>query len=275
MAEKRYFWLKLKSDFFAQKEIKKLRRIAGGDTYTIIYLKMQLKSLENNGKLYYEGFEDTFASELALDLDEDQENVQVTLIYLEKHNLVEKTVVDNIDEYLIPAVGSNLGTETATAVRVRKHREKHKMLQSNNDVTPLKHFDNGEIEIEKEQELELEQEIEKDIIIATPDPKYIEAEEIANYLLNKILVFNPSFKGNSAKWHLEIEKAIRLDGRTKEQLINCINWIHTSSKGSFWIPNILSGAKLRKQFDTMNIQAINDKQFNDEAFIKELCKDQV
>lgn len=44
---KRYYWLKLPDDFFRQKPIKKLRRIAGGDTYTIIYLKMLLVSLKN------------------------------------------------------------------------------------------------------------------------------------------------------------------------------------------------------------------------------------
>ena len=42
MAEKKYYWLKLKEGFFEQKIIKKLRKIAGGDTYVIIYLKMQL-----------------------------------------------------------------------------------------------------------------------------------------------------------------------------------------------------------------------------------------
>lgn len=39
---KRFWWLKLRDDFFDQAVIKKLRRMAGGDTYTIIYLKMQL-----------------------------------------------------------------------------------------------------------------------------------------------------------------------------------------------------------------------------------------
>ena len=39
---KQYYWLQLKEDFFRQKEIKLLRKIAGGDTYTIIYLKMML-----------------------------------------------------------------------------------------------------------------------------------------------------------------------------------------------------------------------------------------
>lgn len=46
---KRYWWLKLPENFFDAIEIKKLRRIAGGDTYTIIYLKMMLLSLKNNG----------------------------------------------------------------------------------------------------------------------------------------------------------------------------------------------------------------------------------
>ena len=44
MANKRYYWLKLDRGFFDQKEIKLLRKIAGGDTYTIIYLKLLLAS---------------------------------------------------------------------------------------------------------------------------------------------------------------------------------------------------------------------------------------
>ena len=74
MNSKRYYWLKLKDDFFTQKEIKKLRRIAGGDTFTIIYLKLQLLSLKNDGKLVFEGVEDDFVeveglSEASLDLN--------------------------------------------------------------------------------------------------------------------------------------------------------------------------------------------------------------
>lgn len=39
MAEKKYYWLKMTDQFFEDKAIKKLRKIAGGDTYTIIYKK--------------------------------------------------------------------------------------------------------------------------------------------------------------------------------------------------------------------------------------------
>jgi len=53
------------------------------------------------------------------------------------------------------------------------------------------------------------------------------------------------------KWGQDIEKLIRLDKATVRDIGAVIEWIHTNSKGSFWITNIKSGAKLRKQFDTL------------------------
>lgn len=51
MAEKRYFWLKLKDDFFDKKYIKALLKLPQGDSLTVIYLKMQLKSLKTEEEL--------------------------------------------------------------------------------------------------------------------------------------------------------------------------------------------------------------------------------
>lgn len=163
MAEpKRYFWLKLHKDFFQRKEIKRLRKIAGGDTYTIIYLKMLLRSIMSDGKLYFDGLEDDFASELALDLDEKEENVQITVAYLIKSGLLEMC---SDDEYYLPDAKDNTGTETAVASRVRKHREKQKALQCNINVTQVKHLCNGEKE--KDKELYKDRELYKDIDIDT------------------------------------------------------------------------------------------------------------
>jgi predicted phage replisome organizer len=88
VSEKKYYWLKLKDDFFMQKEIKKLRKLAGGDTYTIIYLKLQLISIKNGGKIIFESVEDNFVDEMALTIDEEVENVRFTLLFLEKYNLI-------------------------------------------------------------------------------------------------------------------------------------------------------------------------------------------
>lgn len=123
---KRYYWLKLKEEFFLDKEVKKIRKIAGGDTYTIIYLKLMLLSLKTDGKLYFDGIEDTFAEELALEIDEDPENVRVTLMYLEKMKLLK---LINEDELYLTQMDSLILSESESAKRVRKHREKIKNLE--------------------------------------------------------------------------------------------------------------------------------------------------
>ena len=153
---KRYFWLKLHKDFFQRKEIKRLRKIAGGDTYTIIYLKMLLRSIMRDGKLYFDGLEDDFASELALDLDEKEENVQITIQYLLKSGLLEMC---SDEEYYLPDTKDSTGCETAAASRMRRCRAKKDKLERNN-VTPM--LQSGYGEIEKELKIEKEKEIELD-----------------------------------------------------------------------------------------------------------------
>lgn len=154
MAEKRYYWLKLYDDFFKSKRIKKLRKLAGGDTFTIIYLKMQLLAMKHGGVLEYTGLEDSFAKELALDLDEDEDNVDITVRYLLSCGLLE--TADN-REFFVPYAVANTGSEGSSTKRVREYRERQ-ALQCNADVTPVKQIGNGEIE--KEIEREIEEEIE-------------------------------------------------------------------------------------------------------------------
>jgi len=122
MAEnKRYYFLQMPEDFFTSKRIKKLRKLAGGDTFTIIYLKMQLKAMNNHGCLEYDGLEDSIADEIATEIDEDVENVKITLAYLEKCNLLE--IRENGDCYL-PYAEVNVGSITASSLRSRASREK-------------------------------------------------------------------------------------------------------------------------------------------------------
>lgn len=126
MAEKRYYWLKLKEDYFNSPKIKKLRKIAGGDTYTIIYLKMQLLSIKNNGIIEFEKIEPTFQEELALKLDEDVENVSVTLAYLQAQGLID---MNENNEFLLLEASNNIGSESESAERVRQFRENQKALK--------------------------------------------------------------------------------------------------------------------------------------------------
>lgn len=152
---KKYYWLKLKEDFFSEKEIKKLRKIAGGDTYTIIYLKMMLLSLRDDGRLYFDGLEESFAEEIALTIDEEVENVKVTMAYLLSTNLMEEV---NPTEISLTRIPEMVGSETNKAALMRKSRARKKALEGNNVTEALPPVTKRypEIEIEKEKEIELE-----------------------------------------------------------------------------------------------------------------------
>lgn len=185
---KKYYWLKLDKDFFKNKEIKKLRKLAGGDTYTIIYLKLQLLSLKDEGKLYFEGLEENFAEEIALDLDEDADNVNFTLMYLQKTGLIEEL---REDEFLLTRVPNIIGKEGASAERARRSRlkEKEKALLCNTQVTNS----NTEIEKEIEIEIDIEKEIEKDTTKVVSSNKLLPIIESWNSLgLQKLISINPS-----------------------------------------------------------------------------------
>ncbi len=205
---KRYYWLKLKADWFSDKRIKKLRSIAGGDTHTIIYLKMMLLSLKDEGKLYFEGVEDNFASEIALALDEDAENVKLTLGFLQRHGLIE--ICDD-DEYQLTEVPAIIGSETASTIRSRECRERKKQLaleqkalQCNTNETDCNNPQQvcrveRELEIEREKDIEKEGEGEK----KTPAPA-------AYGKFNNVFLSDAEFDGLKSelpdKWEYYIDR---------------------------------------------------------------------
>lgn len=151
---KRYYWIQLAQDFFKSKEMKLLRKIAGGDTHTIIYLKMMLISLEDGGHIYYDGLADNLAEEIALVIDENVEDIKITLIFLESKGLLTRK---NDRVYFLEQVPEMVGSETASARRVRKSRENKRLLHCNNDVTKCI----GDIDIDKDIDTEIEKDVDK------------------------------------------------------------------------------------------------------------------
>jgi DNA-binding Lrp family transcriptional regulator len=84
----------------------------------------------------------------------------------------------------------------------------------------------------------------------------IVAQHLANRLSDSIDTYKMPTKSTLRKWAKDIDRAIRLDGRTREQLISVIDYIH--DKDTFWVANIKSGKKLREQFDTLWYRMSND-----------------
>ena len=126
-----------------------MRKLPGGEEITIIYLKIMLVSLADEGKIYFEGLADDLAEELALLIDEDPEAIRMALLFLSQKNLL--TTSDNF-QYRLEQVPELIGSETASTRRSRKHRESQKALQCNTDATKR----NREIDIEIDKDIEID-----------------------------------------------------------------------------------------------------------------------
>ena len=126
-----------------------MRKLPGGEEITIIYLKIMLVSLADEGKIFFEGLAEDLAEELSLLIDEDAEAVRMALIFLEQKKLL--TTSDNY-QYNLEQVPEMIGSETASTRRSRKHREFQKALQCNTNATKC----NGDIEIDIEIDKEID-----------------------------------------------------------------------------------------------------------------------
>lgn len=139
MAEKkRYYWIKLKEDFFELETIDWLMSQKNGCEYIVLYQKLCLLTVNKSGKLESKIGEMIIpydANKIARDTKFPIDTVIVAMELFKKIGLI----YEQEDGVLrIPYVDEMVGSETSSAKRVREYRQK-KALQCNtkcnNDVT--------------------------------------------------------------------------------------------------------------------------------------------
>lgn len=153
MADKKFYWLKLNKDFFKRHDIRIIEEMENGKDYILFYLKLLLESVNHEGHLR---FSETIPyNEKMLSVIT---NTNIDIVRSAMKVLLELKMIEILDDSTIymSEVLKITGSETAVADRVRKHREKTKLLQCNTDETKC----NTEIEKEIDKELEIEKEID-------------------------------------------------------------------------------------------------------------------
>ena len=154
---KRFYWLKLKEDFFDDETIRYIEEQENGIKYSNFYLKLCLKSLRTDGKLI------RLVGEILIPYDVkslssltgvDVDTVRCAMALFEKIGCVK--MLDSGELY-ISQLSEMVGSETdkARAMRVIRAREKY-----GNDVTRMLPECYPEKDIEKELDTELEKEKE-------------------------------------------------------------------------------------------------------------------
>ncbi|SUW09076.1 gp49 homologous [Brachyspira pilosicoli] len=159
---KKYYWLKLQKTFFSDKKMKKMRLIAGGEIYTIIYLKLLLESLDNGGLIEFENICDNPAEELSLMIDETADNIKACLVILEKLKLCEYN--DNFISF--NDIQDMIGSITTAGIRKSEQRKRIEQKtmegQQEDNVPTLSQKCPPEIEREKEKDTDKDTEREKE-----------------------------------------------------------------------------------------------------------------
>ena len=132
MGERKFFWLKLKEDFFKRHDIRIIESMDNGKEYVLFYLKLLLESISHEGKLRFSDTIPYNEKMLSTITDTNVDIVRSALKVLKELNLIE--IYDDQTLYM-SEINKMIGSENSSAERVRKFRERNKTSQCDALVT--------------------------------------------------------------------------------------------------------------------------------------------
>ena len=167
----KYYWLKLKKDFFKRHDIKILEAMPDGHKSVLFYLKLMLESIDHEGELRFSEQVPYSPEMLAIITDTGENTVKESLKRLQELGMLEitqdGTIVLNQVKTMIGSAADN-----DNAIRQRRFREKKKAENNANvtdsnvtsvikvtdsNVTPVtKNNESKSIEIEIDKEIDIE-----------------------------------------------------------------------------------------------------------------------
>lgn len=155
MSDKKYYWIKLKEDFFEEDVISWIEEQEKGVYYSNFHLKLCLKAMNSEGRLIRKVGEMLIPYDvktLSKITGVDQDTVIVAMELLKRTGLIE--ILENGEIYLTQ-LKNMIGSESKWAEKKRLQRAKG---QSEDNVPLL----SGQCPTEKEKEKEKEKDKEKD-----------------------------------------------------------------------------------------------------------------
>ena len=157
MPKKKYYWLKLKRDFFKRHDIRIIEEMPNGKEYLLFYLKLLVESIDHEGSLRFNDTIPYNEQMLSIITNTNVDIVRSAMKLLESLQLVE--IKDDQTIYMEEVntmIGSAVDNDNAN--RQRRFRERQKKL-----ALPDRYYsvtkNNESKSIEKEKEIEIEKEV--------------------------------------------------------------------------------------------------------------------
>ena len=188
---KKYYYLRLKDNFFDSDELKILESMKDGYLYSNILLKLYLRSLKNDGKLVVNERIPYNAEMLASVTGHQVGTIKQALSMFKELGLIE--VLENGAIYMLD-IQNFIGKGSTEADRQRlydrrisEERKQNKLTQSRN-LEEICKKSTPEIEIELEKDIEIEKEIHSSAKSTTTKRKRFEKptlSEIKEYCIER------------------------------------------------------------------------------------------
>lgn len=178
---KRYYWLRLKKDFFQQHQIKVLKSLPNGRLYALIYLELLAESTSHEGELRYSKMLPYDIITLSAVIDEDKDNVEKAIETLINLELIE--MLDDGTIYM-REIEKLIGSETGSAIRKRAYRERLTTIENVPQITEGTLSQNCPQEI-RDKSIEIRDKNNKDYVPDRTSKKFIipTIQEIENYCI--------------------------------------------------------------------------------------------
>ena len=160
---KKYYWLKLKRDFFKRHDIRIIEEMPNGKDYILFYLKLLLVSIDHEGTLRFSDAIPYNEQMLSVVTNTNIDIVRSAMKIFTELNMME--VMDDGTFYMSEVnkmIGSAVDNDNANRVRRCREKKKQKALQNVTEGV-TKCNESKSIELEKE----IEKELELDVAVAT------------------------------------------------------------------------------------------------------------
>ena len=184
---KKYYYLRLKDNFFDSDELKILESMKDGYLYSNILLKLYLRSLKNDGKLVVNECIPYSADMLASVTGHQVGTIKQALSIFKDLGLID--VLDNGAIYMLD-IQNFIGKGSSEADRKREYRQRIETDRTNvqTNLRQISDKSTPEIEIELEKDIEIEKEIDSSAKSTTTKRKRFEKptlSQITQYCLER------------------------------------------------------------------------------------------
>ena len=173
MAEKKYYWLKLKRDFFKRHDIKIIEAMPNGKEYSLFYLKLLCESVDHEGSLRFSEQIPYSEEMLATITDTNIEIVEKAIQVFTQFNMME--IMDN-GTFFMREVEKMIGSETEWAEKKRAYRDSQKQIEDNSRT--MSSMEKTESDKRQRQIQSTESDIESDTDSIGSCPAYTSEEMI-------------------------------------------------------------------------------------------------